>query len=59
MAYFGRRPEKPGSVPGAGSGFEVQQERRAVKRVARIIRKAKDVRQERSLRFNRAARKAR
>lgn len=34
MAYFGRKPEKPGSVPGSQSG---QKEKRAAARVRGTI----------------------
>lgn len=60
MAYFGRKPEKPGSTPGAGSGFAEQEEmtrRRGVR--GRIERRLKDGRRERAGRNLRAARAAR
>lgn len=60
MAYFGRRPEKPGSTPGAGSGFAEQKEqthRRAVR--GRLERRLKDGRRERAGRNLRTARAAR
>jgi hypothetical protein len=51
MAYFGRKPEKPGSVPGAASGG-AEQERAARRRgaVQRLARRAADGRAVRNAR---------
>jgi hypothetical protein len=60
MAYFGNRPKKPGSVPGAASGFQDQEKlthRRAIR--GRIERRLKDGRRERAGRNTRAMRSAR
>lgn len=60
MAYFGRKPEKPGSKPGAASGFPEEREmthRRADR--GRLERRLKDGRRERAGRNLRAARAAR
>lgn len=37
MAYFGRKPEKPGSVPGAGSGHAEQEQVARVQAVGRKV----------------------
>jgi hypothetical protein len=60
MAYFGNRPKKPGSVPGAASGFQDQKElahRRGVR--GRLERRLKDGRRERAGRNTRQMRSAR
>lgn len=60
MAYFGRKPEKPGSKPGAASGFQTEEQmahRRAVR--GRLERRLKDGRRERAGRNTRAMRSAR
>lgn len=60
MAYFGRKPEKPGSKPGAASGFAEQEEmtrRRAIR--GRVERRLKDGRRERAGRNVRQMRSAR
>lgn len=57
MAYFGRKPEKPGSKPGAASGFQTEEQmahRRAVR--GRVERRLKDGRRERNTRAMRSAR---
>ena len=56
MAYFGRTPKKPGSVPGSQSG---NQELRGVNRRARLVRQLLQGRQERSGRINRSVRNVR
>lgn len=60
MAYFGRRPKKPGSVPRSQSGF--QQERRMERfqrGVERLVGQARPERPGRELRTIRAARAGR
>jgi hypothetical protein len=53
MAYFGRKPKKPGSVPGAASGgAEVRQ----TARLFGLVRKAMGGRQERKGRPGHAVR---
>jgi len=58
MAYFGRKPRKPGSTPGAGSGEgEPQTNRRAISR--RINRELAAGRPDRAGRQGRNVRNAR
>ena len=54
MAYFGRRPEKPGSVPGSQSG---NKGKRVAAKVRGVVGRAQ--RAEASGRPNRAVRNAR
>lgn len=63
MAYFGRKPEKPGSVPGSQAG-NVQKERAerilgAVERAVKNPRPVRAGRQNRAVRALRAARSGR
>ena len=53
MAYFGRKPKKPGSVPGAASGGSEQEKTAKVRGIARQAARG---RLERSLRSNRTNR---
>lgn len=57
MAYFGRKPEKPGSVPGSQAG-NVEQER-AARIEQRLERLGASPRPLRGARFNRAVRNIR
>lgn len=63
MAFFGRKPKKPGSVPGSASGFT--QERRAerlsavVERLESAGRPSRPGRASRALRAARTGRSAR
>lgn len=60
MAYFGNRPKKPGSVPGAASGFQEQRNAgRAKAARGRLERRLKDGRRERAGRNTRQMRSAR
>lgn len=59
MAYFGRKPKKPGSTPGAGSGSEFQATLAGAKRVARAVRRFNRGREERPEASARALRMAR
>lgn len=60
MAYFRNRPKKPGSRPGAGSGFEEERQeahrRRTAKRLERGLKVGRPGRPGRNLRAARAAR---
>jgi len=60
MAYFGRKPRKPGSTPGAGSG-QTEQDRQAHRRavVQRLQRRLSDGRPDRAGRQGRNIRNAR
>lgn len=60
MAYFGNRPDKPGSVPGSQSGF-VQERQEAHRRAVRgrVERRLKNGRAERGGRGARTLRAAR
>lgn len=60
MAYFGRKPKKPGSVPGAANGF-VQKERvqRLGAAVRRLTSQPRAVRPGRASKAVRAARSQR
>lgn len=57
MAYFGRKPQKPGSVPGAGSGFEEQERQERVGgAIARRVDQGRPSRAGRALKAVRGAR---
>lgn len=63
MAYFGRKPKKPGSVPGAASGGAEQRQqarvRGVVQRVVRRVAEGRPERQGHQARAQRGGRKAR
>lgn len=60
MAYFGRRPKKPGSVPGSQSGFVQERRQERVERaVLRFVTQSRPSRQQRPSRARRAVRAAR
>lgn len=60
MAYFGRKPEKPGSVPGSQSGGKQERAAARVRGAAgRLARRAADGRRERQGVTARAARSSR
>lgn len=62
MAYFGRKPKKPGSVPGAASGGPEQEALGKLSGLGRKVaggRQARSSRTLRNVRTNRAERKAR
>lgn len=60
MAYFGRKPDKPGSVPGSQSGGkEEKQARRLRGEIDRIEKAVGSGRVARAVRMNRALRNAR
>lgn len=60
MAYFGRKPKKPGSVPQSQSGFE-QEERleRVLGRLERGVEAGRPARSGRAVRALRGGREAR
>lgn len=60
MAYFGRSPKKPGSVPGAASGGKEQRQREEIRGgLERLERAFATGRQPRPRRADRAVRNAR
>lgn len=60
MAYFDRKPKKPGSVPGAASGFvQERRQERAEAALERLGRRLKAGRPERAGRALRGAREGR
>ncbi len=60
MAYFGRRPEKPGSTPGAGAGnVERAAGGRMIRRALRVAGGGRMARQEARARAPRAVVQAR
>jgi len=57
MAYFGKKPEKPGSVPGAASGGKEKRQAERVRGVVGRLARAQNAgRQVRGLRTGRSAR---
>jgi hypothetical protein len=59
MAYFGRKDKKPGAVPGAANGKEVEATRQRLVGVQRLAVAGRQGRSGRALRNNRAVRSAR
>lgn len=60
MAYFGRRPDKPGSVPGEGNGFRGERQRAHVRgQLERLERRIEQGRPARPTRAQTAARAVR
>jgi len=56
MAYFGRKPEKPGSVPGAASGGKESDTAGKLRSVGRQVARGRQARSTRNIRSQRGAR---
>lgn len=59
MAYFGRKPDKPGSVPGAASGGPEQDVLGTLRGIGRKVARGRAERSGRAVRANRAERRTR
>lgn len=59
MAYFGRSPKKPGSVPGAASGNPEKERLGTLRSIGRQISRGRRERAGRPLRAGRTERKQR